>query len=133
MTWWAKYVGLPFQDGGRGPAAYDCWGLLRAVYADCLGVDLPCYGEISAHDLARIARTMGDGQAAECWHPVAVPLAFDGVLMRAAGGTRAVVHVGVAVDSRRLLHVEAATAAVVVPMTHVSVAGRIIGFRRYVR
>ena len=38
--------------------------------------------------------------------------------------------VGVMVDSQRVLHVEEAAAAGVVPITHFSVAGRIVGFRR---
>lgn len=131
--WWAGYVGLPFADGGRGPEAYDCWGLVRAVYARELGIELPAYGEISARDLARVSRAMGTGQAEDCWRVVESPRPHDVVLMRAAAGSRAVVHVGVAVDPHRLLHVEAATSAVVVPMAHLSVAGRITGFRRYRR
>ncbi len=132
-SWWARYVGLPFEDGGRGPESFDCWGLVRQVYAFELGIDLPSYGEISARDLGRIARAMGQGQAEDCWRGIGTPAAFDVVLMRAAGGARAVVHVGLAVDARRLLHIEAATSAVVVPLSHVSVAGRILGFRRYRR
>ena len=37
-----KYVGLPYAENGRGPA-YDCYGLVRLVYADRLGVVLPSY------------------------------------------------------------------------------------------
>lgn len=132
MSWWAEYVGLPFQDGGRGPGSYDCWGLVRAVYAKALAVDLPSYGEISARDLARVARAMASGHEADPWKPVEKAQEFDVVLMRSGRGGQAVVHVGIAASARHLLHVEATTAAVVVPMNHVSVAGRIVGFRRYV-
>ena len=130
MSWWAHYIGRPFEDGARGPEAYDCWGLVRAVYAEQLGIELPSYGEISARDLGRIARTIA-ARSDDGWRIVGSPFDFDVALMRAAGRTRAVVHVGVMIDGTRMLHTEAATGAVVVPLTHVSVAGRITGFRRW--
>lgn len=129
MDWWADYIGLPFHDGGRGPLAYDCWGLVRRVYADRLGVDLPIYGEISARDLARVARAMDAGQG-NGWQAVQAAAPLDVVGMRSGSGGQRVVHVGVMVDAQRLLHVEAASAAVVVPVAHFSVAGRIVGYWR---
>ena len=45
--WWERYIGLPFGDG---PGEVTCWGLLRRVYAEQLGIDLPSYGEIAASD-----------------------------------------------------------------------------------
>lgn len=35
-------IGKPFKNGGRGPEAYDCWGLVREIYRR-LGVALPEY------------------------------------------------------------------------------------------
>ncbi|MCB5411323.1 C40 family peptidase [Pseudogemmobacter faecipullorum] len=127
--WWAQYIGIPFRDGGRGPDAYDCWGLLRRIYADQLGVDLPCYGEISAKDLARIAREMEAGKDRDGWQECGPePLAV--VLMRSGRGGRRVVHVGAMVDPFKMIHVEDAAATAIVPINHFSVAGRICGFRR---
>lgn len=128
MQWWSRYIGLPFLDGGRGPHAYDCWGLVRRVYADRLSVALPSYGEISARDLARVARAMGAAKD-DGWQACA-PQSLAVVLMRSGRGGARVVHVGVMVDAARLLHVEVAAAAAVVPITHFSVAGRITGYRR---
>ena len=127
MHWSAVYIGLPF---GEGQGQVTCWSLVRRVYLDRLGVDLPAYGEISARDLGQIARTMAV-QKDDGWRMVGRPRALDVVLMRSGRGGVAVVHVGVMVDESRLMHVEAATAAVVVPVTHISVAGRIVGYRRY--
>lgn len=128
MTWWSRYIGAPFLSGGRGPVAYDCWGLCRAVYDDQLGIDLPSYGEISARDLVRVARAM-EAQKDDGWTSCE-PEPFAIALMRHPRGGARVVHVGVMIDARRVLHVEEATAAVVVPVAHVSVAGRVLGFRR---
>lgn len=126
--WWSGYVGLPFVDGGRGPLGYDCWGLVRAVYSDRLGVGLPSYGEISAADLVRVSRQMeasrNDGWV-ECGpEPLAV------ALMTTTATGRRIAHVGVMVDERRVMHVMRATLTAVVPVTHFSVAGRIVGYRR---
>ena len=126
MQWWSRYVGLPFGEG-RGQVT--CWGLVRAVYADRLGVDLPSYGEISARDLVRVARAMEQGKD-DGWRVPAAPDALDVCLMRAPRGGALVCHVGVMVDAARVLHVEAASAAVVVPRGHFSIAHRIMGFRR---
>lgn len=130
MSWWAKYIGVPFADGGRGPDSYDCWGLVRASYCDVLGVTLPSYGEISSRDLVRIARSIRDATA-ESWAVFDTPEPMDVCLMRSGRGGRSAVHVGVMVDRRRVMHVEEASATVVVPISHHSVSGRIVGFGRY--
>lgn len=125
--WWERYVGLPF---GEGAGEVTCWSLVVKVYAEQLGIELPAYGEISARDLIRIARAMKAGSTpSDGWAMASPPRAFDVALMRGPRGG-AVVHVGVMVDDRRLLHVEEASAAVVVPVDHWSVSGRILGYRR---
>lgn len=126
MSWWGRYIGLPF---GEGPGEVTCWGLVRRVYANHLGVDLPEYGEISARDLVRIARAMGRGKD-DGWRAVEQPQPFDVCLMRGSSGAAVVVHVGVVTLPGFILHVEAASAAVVVPVGGFSVAGRIMGYRR---
>lgn len=125
--WWQRFVGLPFEDRGRGPEAFDCWGLCRAVLADRLGVELPAYGEISAADLMRRAQAMTAEAARERWVPVDRPRALDVAVM---GSARAVTHVGVMIDARRVLHTEAACGSVVVPLSHPQMRGRVRGFRR---
>lgn len=147
MAWWGAYIGRSFGDRS------ECWSLVREVYRDRLGVDLPEHGDLSARyvaateglrsgtftpDQAAAARravmqAFDDGQATESWIPVSRAQAFDVVLMGGPHAHRArVMHVGVAVDSVRVLHIEKATGSVVVPLAHPSVAGRIIGYRRHV-
>ncbi len=130
MSWWGKYIGVPFVDGGRTIAdGLDCWGLFRLVYAERLGVDLPTYGEISAKDLRAIAGAMVP--SAERWKEVVVPRPLDGVLMRFYNRSW-VGHCGVMVSGGRMLHTEPTISAAVVPLDHFSVRDRIAGFRRYV-
>lgn len=130
--WWGRYVGLPYVDGGRGPQAVDCWGLIVLIYRERLGIELPSYGEISAADLLRIARAIASGSGIEDgWAPVDEPQPYDVVMMRSGRGSRATVHVGIMVTDRLMLHAEAGMGSGVVPVSHYSVAGRILGYRRH--
>ncbi len=146
VNWWGPYVGRQFRQGS------ECWSLVREVYRDRLGLELPAHGDVSAHYVAAVEtlrfahlprtqiaaarravmEAFEAGQAAESWLPVTTPADMDVVLM---GGPHAdrrrVMHVGVAVGSDRVLHIEANTGSVVVPLRHPSVAGRIIGYRRH--
>lgn len=128
MDWWSRYIGLPF---GTGAGEVTCWSLVRKVYASELGIDLPEFGDIDPRDLARVAREMRDEADTGLWHEPARPGVFDVVLMRSARGGRAICHVGLIADVARVLHAEEATGAVVVPIDHFTIKGRVAGYRRY--
>lgn len=128
---WDPYIGKPFSDEGLGPDSYHCWGLVRAVLWNERRIDVPEYGDISARQLIAMAHQVDAVEAADPWHLVAVPQAFDVALMRSPRGGRAIVHVGVMVDARHVLHIQKATHSVIVLTSHYSVAGRIAGYRRH--
>lgn len=127
-----RYIGVPFLAKGRTEAGWDCWGLVCHFYAEHLGICLPEFGDISPRDLVRVAREMRDGAALSCWSEPKQPASGDVVLMRSARGGKAVCHVGLIADERRVLHVEEASGTVIVPIDHFAIRGRIAGFRRYV-
>jgi len=128
--WYDKYVGVPFVDGGRTIEGLDCYGLFRLIYQEQLGIDLPTYGETSALDLRAVAREISAGCDGEKWAVVEVPSAFDGVVMRLYDRSW-IGHVGVAIDAKRMIHIEAGIDAAVVSLKHFTVRDRIAGFRRY--
>ncbi|OAO02719.1 C40 family peptidase [Roseovarius indicus] len=131
MSWAGRYIGLPFVDGGRGPGAVDCWGLVRLVFAQERGIDLPTYGEISAKQLLAITRAIEAGQEApEVWRQVETPEAFDVAVMRSGSSWRPC-HVGVMVDRKRVLHVEKASSACLEHVTDQLMKHRITGFWRH--
>lgn len=111
--WSIPYVGIHFVDGGRDASGCDCWGLVHLVYREVLGIDLPTYGEISAHDVARVTERIREDSAGAPWLPVLVAAQpFDVLVMRGKP-----LHVGLMVDAAHVLHVEAATSAVIVPVS----------------
>lgn len=126
--WATPYVGIPFLDGGRDASGCDCWGLVHLVYRDLLGIELPTYGEISAHDVARVTERIREDSAGAPWLPVTgAPRPFDVLVMRGKP-----LHVGVMVDARHVLHVEAATASVIVPVASaMQVRHRLLSLHRH--
>lgn len=130
------YVGIPFLDHGRDRDGCDCWGLVRLVLAEQAGLDLPSYGEISADALLAVSRRIRAATDAGPWRRVdgAPRRALDVVVMRSLADAAAVpVHVGIMLDARRMLHTVKAADSHAVPLSHPSVAPRIIGFFRHVR
>ena len=133
MSWWGKYVGVAYRDGGREMAGLDCWGLVRLVYATDLGLSLPEFAEIEPRDLRGVAEAMLEGRNAGPWRGVTgSPHAFDVLVASPRIGSRLPGHVGVMVDATRVLHVWRATNACVMPITHDFLRGRVLGLQRHV-
>lgn len=127
-TWAADYIGIPFAEFGRNRLGCDCWGLVRLVYADRLGVDLPSYAADYTGTAERdeINRLIGGQMSA--WRPVGEPAVGDVVLIRIAGRA---CHVGVVVGPDTMLHVEKGTDASIAKLTAPAWARRIDGYYRH--
>ena len=65
MEWINTYLDKQYEDGGRGPDDYDCWGLVRHVRHFELGFSLlPAYGSLrntSPRDFTRAYRKESSG------------------------------------------------------------------------
>lgn len=136
-AWWAPYVGLPYADRGRAPRGVDCWGLVMLVYADH-GVALSGHGDPSWGEPGGVAEAFAQGLAEGPWRPLGdrPPRALDLVVMTGlvrVGGQkrRMIVHCGVMVDDRRLLHVERETDACVLAIDHPQIAPRVAAIYRH--
>lgn len=82
-------IGVPFAYGGRGPDAYDCYGLLRKLYADD-GVEIPDY--LSPTDGARITALML-GQV-HLWRELSKPHPGCAILFRIPGNMHVAYYIG---------------------------------------
>jgi cell wall-associated NlpC family hydrolase len=66
-------IGIPFKDGGRNKAGYDCWGLVCEVFRR-IGIELPDY-KISCEDASRINQEISIQRKEwrRCEGPIPVP------------------------------------------------------------
>lgn len=134
--WAERYALCRFKEGGRDWPNVDCWGVIRLVLKEQVGIEVPTYGEVSARGLLAVAKTIEADSSIRPWVKVDVPQTFDIVKMngdrQADRRTRPEVHVGIMVSETDMLHVELVTDhAVIVPLSHPSVACRFIGVYRH--
>jgi len=100
----SKYIGIPFKPHGRDRDGLDCWGLLRLIYYEELGIDLPSYianysSTEDQHELSRLIREeMGP------WFeiPMTKELPLDAVLLRLKGEP---MHLGIVARGGFMIHV----------------------------
>ena len=101
-----RYTGIPFKDHGRGHDGCDCWGLVRLVYAEELGIWMPDLGDRygDAHARGDVDFTV-DSAAAEAWSVNVTdrPRRELDVLVFSRGGLET--HVGLHVRGCEMLHV----------------------------
>jgi cell wall-associated NlpC family hydrolase len=95
-------IGLPYIDGGRGPDAYDCWGLVREVYHRH-GIEIPDYS-ISAEACAEISQRVNDEWlAGKKWQELPAPEIPCLVVIRVH--PKFVSHLGVYIGYGKFIHV----------------------------
>lgn len=129
--WWAKYIGKAFEEKGRGPDTFDCWGLARWVYGhDRPGAAaLPSYEELyeDTKDSDTLGKLIFD-ERNKHWNEVAAPKEFDLILLRMRGVG---MHVGVVTKPGHMLHCEIGIGTVHERYDSMKWKHRVIGYFRY--
>nr|WP_300312726.1 NlpC/P60 family protein [Halomonas sp.] len=121
----SEYIGLPFAPGGRGPR-YDCYGLLRLVYAERLSILLPEHAGYSQTLTPTTAAMIQAGLVD--WTEVPEPAPWDAVLLLVDGQPH---HIGLVVSPGWMLHTTRHKDACLEPFTSLYWRDRIEGFYRY--
>ena len=102
--WSVKYIGLPWTAHGRTFGVWDCWGLVRCVYALECGVDLPSLsGDYSEPAEAAELDALMQGEHRSDWRALREGEALRPFDLLLFGG--AIPHAAITVDARRMLHV----------------------------
>lgn len=128
-TWAGRYVGIPYVARGFDRKGCHCFGLVHLVYREQLGIDLPEYDGIDPKDSLSIARAFRQARLATPWHEATGPRHdFDLVLMLRGNVP---MHVGIAVGSRRILHVEEGAATMCVEAAHPFYRDRVVAAFRH--
>ncbi len=102
--WAERYLQIPFCEKGRSRAGVDCYGLVRLIYQDQRGIELPSYDEQYATTADRTEITaLLRGELASRWReiPLAEAGEFDGVIFRLYGQPT---HVGLVLDPPWFIH-----------------------------
>lgn len=120
----ADLIGVPFADGGRGPDAFDCWGLCREVFRR-FGVELPDY-EICCYDAESFIHQFTEERPLWRRHePPGIPVpALIAIRFNAPN----VNHVGVYIGDGKFLHTREKTGVVVELLCSPAWRRRIEGF-----
>lgn len=130
MSVFDGYVGIPYVERGRDRSGADCWGLLRMVFAELRGVELPSLAEdyVSCADRLVLADLIQDRLPA--WQPIPAgcEAPFDAVLMRVK---REACHIGLVVGRGLVLHADHGRDSCVEPYGSWRLAHRVVGFYRY--
>lgn len=95
----SEYIGIPFLAGGRDRAGCDCWGLLRLIYQERMGLLLPAYTGYDDPLSAQAAALIQEGRTD--WQVVESPEPMDAVLFKVAGRPN---HIGLVVAPGQMIH-----------------------------
>lgn len=93
-----EYIGLPFESGGRGPR-HDCWSLVRLVYADRLGIELPLHTGYADTLTDETSQLMVAARSE--WREVTDPEPYDVVMFNVDGKPN---HIGLVIAPGLMLH-----------------------------
>ena len=122
-----KYLGIPFKRRGRAiEEGLDCWGLIKAIYADC-GIDL---FDLDSYEVDWPQNGRNHFMEYYCrqWEKVDRPQFMDVVLFRAS--PMVVNHAGLVLSESRFIHA-ARPGVVVSRLGELQVFKKIEGYYRF--
>lgn len=105
--WSYRYCKLPYRDKGRGEdGCFDCWGLVRHVFANERGIQLPSFhdGYMASCATREVARAIQRGLEAE-WRRIETPREYALVIFRSGSIPD---HVGLMISRSEFLHISPA-------------------------
>lgn len=126
--WWNKYTGIPFENMGSAMSGCDCWGLVRLVYKQEFGRDLPGPVMDVSGPRAKIEAAI-HCQRDALWERTTNPQPGDVALFRVGGHES---HVGLVTVPGMILHVRQGQDSVVVPLGGKHFGETLRGYYRYV-
>lgn len=102
--WVLKYMNIPFKEKGRDFDGCDCWGLIRLIYKNELGIELPNYLECynTTNDREQLSKVISEESNIHWIHPAfGYEKEFDVVILNMRGVP---MHIGIVTKSGFMLH-----------------------------
>lgn len=88
-------LGKPYRAGGQGPDSFDCWGMVRYVYAELFNIALQDFSHLSPKDVKSCSAQFEAGAVSEDWVQLDEP--EHGCIV-AMSRSKVIHHVGLWVD-----------------------------------
>lgn len=132
-AWSNDYIGISFVARGDSRDGADCYGLVRLVYRERLGINLPSFAEsyLTTRESADIAALLSDARQSPEWEPVrpGAEREFDVALCRIGDYAS---HVAIVIGGGRLLHADRESGVGTIRYRDGMWSKRIVAFARYV-
>ncbi len=127
--WWEQYEKIEFKEKGRDHAGCDCWGLVKLIYKEQLGIELPGYEEIyeTTNDREILAATIRD-ESNNKWLNPDTPKEFDVIILKMGGMP---MHVGIVTKKNKMIHCGKGFNTVHETFKNIRWKHKVIGFARY--
>lgn len=95
-------MNVPFVEKGRDENGCDCWGLVRLIYKNELGIDLPDYLDAYEDTLDKhgVSKTLEE-ERDEYWAHPDKPEMFDVIILNMRGLP---MHMGVVTKPNHMIH-----------------------------
>lgn len=122
-----KYIGIPFELGGRTKEGCDCYGLVRMFYLDEYNIDLPNYNLYDRFDNILMYTLIDTNMPLLDFYKVDIPEYGDVGLFKFYGVPT---HIGIYLKNDKILHVMRGTNAVIERIESPRLRGRFAGWYR---
>lgn len=99
-AWCGEFLGKPFARGAAGPAAYDCYGIVRAGLRRRFEIEIPALDDVHLEDLARRHARAVEAPDSP-WYPIDRNDAREGDVLEM---DITELHVGLVVSGAFMLH-----------------------------
>jgi len=100
--WSEQYIGAPWRYGAAGPDAFDCWGLVRAIYAGQFGITVDAV-DIDAYRPLAVRHAFERSDERSKWREIHLGKALEGDVVLLSHGYHPH-HVGLWLDGGGVLH-----------------------------
>jgi cell wall-associated NlpC family hydrolase len=128
--WVEQYIGLEYEDRGRGPDKFDCWGLVRKILKEQYDVEVPSYTYSNSEARKEVGPLIENESKSWVEIQPGQERLGDVIVLKLSDLP---FHIGVVVDRNEFVHALNGTSSHIAKYSREPWKGRIRGFYRHVR